>query len=214
MRFVVPGAVVALLVLSGCAPTPTPPPPATDAQIEEEISRQLDASWDALGLPSIIPKPAVTTVELTTRAQWPYRQVNCVIAQGLPAHETSGNFTLDLDTTHTRAESLVIQWTCKRQFPVDPRTDGYLTEAQALYLYDYFVDRLAPCLELQGLDVPPAPARDSYVGAIRTGIAWNPYFAADGAPVVSSRADLTTLDLRCPPLAGQPYAWYRPFGRS
>ena len=61
-------------------------------------------------------------------------------------------------------------------------------------MYDYGAGRLAPCLELQGLAVPPAPARESFVGALRAGIAWNPYYAADGMPLVASPADLAALD--------------------
>lgn len=55
------------------------------------------------------------------------------------------------------------------------------------------------------------PARESYVGALRAGIAWNPYYAADGTPLVATPADLAALDIRCPPLRDDPYGWYRPY---
>jgi hypothetical protein len=209
MRIVAPAALLVLL-LAGCTAA-TAPAPATDAEVEEVLTSQFDAKWDALDLPSDIPKPDATTVEYTTRASWAYVQVTCLQEQGVPAREVSGDFSIDPDSTRTREESLVIQWTCQREFPVDPRLVGYLSIEQALHMYDYFAGRLAPCLELQGLAVPEPPARESYVGALRAGIAWNPYYAADGTPLVATPADLAALDIRCPPLPDDPYGWYRPY---
>jgi hypothetical protein len=204
------GTLLLGLGLNGCASTLAPPPLATDAEVEEQLAQEFAERWDALELPNGIPQPDATTVKLTSRASWAYLQVECLVENGLHAREVSGDFSIDPDQTHTREESLVIRWTCERQYPVDPRSVGYLTIPQTLFMYDYFATRLAPCLELQGLDVPPPTDRAAYVGAIRAGGAWNPYFAADGTALVSSDAELAALDARCPPLPDDPYGWYRP----
>jgi len=200
-----------MLALNGCSPVAAPPPMATDAEVEEHLDLEFAERWDALDLPDGIPKPDATTVAFTTRTSWAYLQVECLVEHGVPAREVSGDFSIDPDASRPREETLVIRWTCERQYPVDPRAVGFLSIPQTLYMYDYFAGRLAPCLELQGLDVAPPPDREAYVGAIRAGGGWNPYFAADGTALVASAADLAALDARCPPLPEVPYGWYRPY---
>ena len=107
MRLLAPAALLVLL-LAGCTAA-TPPAPATDAEVEEVLTSQFDAKWDALDLPRDIPKPDATTIEYTTRASWAYVQVTCLQEQGVPAREVSGDFSIDPDSTRTREESLVIQ---------------------------------------------------------------------------------------------------------
>jgi len=208
-RLVAPTAAIVLLLLAGCSSVPPVPPAASDAEAEEEVTRQLDSYWDALDVPA--PKPDVSTIGYTTRQNWASVQVTCLQASGLPAREVSGGFAIDGDGDLSRTASTVAQWTCLREYPVDPRTTGFLSIAQIRYMYDYFVDRLAPCLELQGLAVPPAPDRDAYVGTVRAGIQWNPYFDADGRALVTPE-ELPALDAKCPPLPDDPFGSFRPFG--
>ena len=208
------GAIVVALV-TGCTAAAVVPPNATDA----EVDSYLDSRPDFLG-PFIKPGrlvadgritiPDVPRVAFTTPDTWSTVQTSCLQAAGLQAREISGGFTIDdsgdLDTT---AVSLA-QWTCLRQYPVDPRLTGFLSEAQALYMYDYFTRWLAPCLASLGEDVPRPPRRDEYVELLRDGTAWNPYYRSNGAPVADSPAQWARVNSTCPALPDDPFRSYRP----
>jgi hypothetical protein len=202
-----------MLLLAGCASAAAPPPGLTDDQLDALTQRDLDGRWDALRMP--IPKPEVQRVQYTTSDNWSMTQVACLIDQGLDAHEVSGGFAVDGFQPGNAAASdpyaiSVAMWTCLAEYPRDVRSSGYLSDAQVLYMYDYFADRLAPCLRLLGYHPAPAPDRAGYVADVRSGLYWSPYYADPLHPIVSEVADWDRIDLQCPPLPDDPYWAYRP----
>lgn len=205
------GLAAAVLLLAGCA-TPSPVPPgATDAEADRVVAQQLVHYWSSLGLgQSQNGRVVADRIAFTTADSWASQQVTCLVAAGLDAREVSGGFAIDSNGALSNAEGIDAQLTCLAQYPVDPRVDGFLSDAQALYMYDYFTQRLAPCLELLGYDVPPAPARGSYLHLLRVGIPWTPYERAGGAPIASTPAEWQVIDARCPALPSEPFSRFQP----
>jgi hypothetical protein len=200
----------AVLLLAGCA-TPTPiPPGATDAEADEVVAQALTNYWSVLGPGQERDFPKVDRIAFTTTESWASAQVTCLLAAGLTAREVSGGYAIDDNGPLTAAEGIDAQRTCLAQYPVDPRTQGFLSNAQILYMYDYFTQRLAPCLELLGYDVGGAPNRDLYVNAVRSGILWSPYFDERARPLLASPAQWSIINATCPPLPVDPFSAFQP----
>lgn len=201
------------MLLAGCAATSHVPPGPTDAEVDAVTQRDLDEQWESFPFRGDVVRPEVDRVAFTTGDNWSSTMVSCLIDRGFDAHEVSGGFSVD--GTRDEADpdaTFVAMWVCRGEYPVDPRTTGYLSEAQALYMYDYFVERLSPCLRLLGYDVPPPPARDGYAESVRTGTFWNPYYSDVATPQVETLEDWALIDVKCAPLPDDPYAMYRPLG--
>jgi hypothetical protein len=199
-----------VLLLAGCA-TPTPVPPgATDAEADVAVAEQLSHYWSALGPGQQRDFPQVDRIAFTTADNWASTQVTCLLAAGLGAREVSGGFAIDDNGPLTGAEGIDAQRTCLAEYPVDPRTQGFLSDAQALYMYDYFTQRLTPCLELLGYDVATAPDRDLYVHSLRSGIAWTPYLDEHLQPLLASPERWSVINAKCAPLPVEPFSAFQP----
>ena len=198
-----------VLLLAGCT-SPTPAPATvTDAEAKAVALEQQSELWSLSSYNEGVAFPNIAPVELVNPSTWASRQVTCLLAAGLPAREISGGFAVDGDGPLSPTDSSIAQATCLAQYPVDPRTQGYLSTEQALYLYDYFTERLAPCLRLFGVEGAPPPDRLAYVGRLRAGILWTPYLDANGRPIERTAGEWSLINSRCPPLTD---AVYRPFG--
>ena len=212
---VVASGVLVVALLAGCSAATPVPPGATDTEVDAYVSSTLDSYWQSIQSGRLIADgvsavPKVPTVAFTTPDTWASVQTSCLQAAGLQAREISGGFTIDdpgdLDATAVS----IAQWTCLRQYPVDPRITGFLSDAQVLYMYDYFTTRLAPCLASLGFEVPPPPPRERFVGLVRDGPSWNPYYRADGDLIVELPAQWVRVNAQCPPLPDDPFGSYRP----
>ena len=205
------GASGLVLLIAGCA-TPTPiPPGASDAEAREVATQYVADYWKFLPHPQRRELPDIDIVAFTTTSSWASTQVSCLTAAGLPAREVNGGFAVDGNGALSPDESVDAQLTCMAQYPVDPRTRGYLSAEQLLYVYDYFVQRLAPCLRGLGYHVLPPPDRLAYVGTVRTGFSWSPYRLDRGLlKATASRWEL--INAKCPPLPDYPFANFQPPG--
>lgn len=193
-----------VLLLAGCA-TPTPVPPgATDEEADRLVAEQLVHYWSSLGPGQANGRIVAERIAFTTAESWASQQVTCLVAAGLDAREVSGGFAIDSNNGLSNADGIDAQLTCLAQYPVDPRTQGFLSDAQALYMYDYFTQRLAPCLELLGYTIPAPPPRSVYVQALRQGAVWTPYGGVEGEP------DWKLTNARCPPLPADPFSDFQP----
>jgi hypothetical protein len=188
---------------------------ATDADVDAYVAGQLDRYWKQILASSsaadkLDAEPDVATVAFTTPDTWSTVQTSCLQAAGLQAREISGGFTIDDPGDLDATEVSLAQWTCLRQYPVDPRITGFLSDAQVLFMYDYFVSRLTPCIATLGFDVTPPPQRDQYLALVRAGSSWSPYIGADGEPIARSPGEWALVNGRCPPLPDDPFGPYRP----
>ena len=192
------------LLLAGCATPAAVPPGLTDAEADEIVTEYLDdmaAMYDDSD-----PEP-VRRVAFTSPDTWSSTQVTCLRAAGFDAQEISGGFSVQ-DGPDDRVSIVEAQLTCQAQFPVDPRLQGYLSEAQRVYAYDYFSLRLAPCIRMLGYAIGPTPARDSFLELRRPFLAWTPYQDASGAQLEVGARQLALLNARCPPIPDDAFAAY------
>lgn len=203
--FVASSAVV-LLLATGCATGTAIPPNATDAEVDSYIGSQLAL----LGGPGSAKPPDAVTVAYTTTDTWSTVQTSCLQAAGLQAREISGGYTIDGSGGLSDAAVSTAQLVCLREYPVDPRVEGFLSSEQVLFMYDYFTHRLAPCLASLGFDVPLPPPRAEYLQHVRAGNAWNPYYRAYLAPIATSPAEWARIMAQCPALPDDPFGSYRP----
>ena len=160
--------------------------------------QQSDASWNSLPLTAAIPRPDVKRISYTNGANWSETQADCLRKHGINAHEVSGGFAVD--GVGDSDAYLIASWTCATEYPVDVRDGGYLTPDQVLYMYDFWANRLAPCLKLLGYQLAPTPTRDQFVQGLASSRHWTPYNTVDGQPLVDSPEQWRQIDLRCPPL--------------
>jgi hypothetical protein len=201
-------AVASCLLMAGCAAPVDVPADASDAEIDALLEQQLDSRWESYAWPDGVVKPAVERVAFTTDRTWSATQVGCLVRAGLDAREVSGGFTVDEDADSTAAR--VAMWTCQAQYPRDPRGAGYLSEAQILYMYDFYVSRLGPCMRLLGYTVSEPPERGEYVDLIRSGTYWSPYFAQGWDPQHIDVDKWRRVDFECGHLPADPYRSYLP----
>lgn len=95
-------------------------------------------------------------------------------------------------------------WTCRQQFPIDPDSPDVsfvLSHEQAEYLYDYYEQRLIPCLESHGVGLDGVMSREHYLATPWAWWSWSPYAAVTPAPATT--AALTELQELCerPPVS-------------
>ncbi len=83
---------------------------------------------------------------------------------------------------------------CSVAYPVDPRSEGYLSKAQRGYAWDYWANRTVPCLLAHGYPVPGVPERDAFIARSLAGTSWNPYL------LIAEPASWANIDAECPPL--------------
>lgn len=195
-------AVVGLL-LAGCASAPAVPAGPTYSQRIEIINRINDEAWSQMFPPdSGARKPQVDVVASVSPTDLPRTIVDCLQKSGITATLTvDGNIVI----THPDAWPHVADfanYVCTMQYPVDASSAGFLSDAQVGYLYDYFADRLAPCLRLLGYDVGAAPDRQYFVEHYDLGAHWSPYRSA--TPAIAE-ADWGHVDYRCPPPPVDPF---------
>ena len=203
-------AAASLLLLAGCA-TPTPIPPGlTDAEADEVVAEQLAETWTAVNRGEARDMPAFERVSYTTPDTWSSAQVSCLVAAGIDASEVSGGYMVSSDGTVSNRQIADAQMVCLGQYPVDPRTQGYLSDSQLLYAYDYLTERVAPCLDLLGFPSSGPPDRPAFVGAVRAGQVWTPYSHGGATRLDATAAEWTVINGKCPPLPADPFAMFQP----
>jgi len=154
--------IAAALLLTGCAtPTSAPKGGLTQAELAEYQAAATDRMWRFTGLDdSLRPEVEVTTVELV---EWIALMDGC-------------NQETITDDPEMQTEQAVAQYACRARHQLSPEALGLLNTAQLDYLYDYYQDRLIPCLRSRDVFVPDVPTRVQATDVGRFGgYPWNPY---------------------------------------
>ncbi|RLP80756.1 hypothetical protein D9V34_00625 [Mycetocola lacteus] len=73
------------------------------------------------------------------------------------AHPDGGIRFDEIPDEQAQAQAVAL-YTCQATYPLDPRYTQPLTGSQIAYLYDYYRDRLLPCLEGEGHTVSDLPS--------------------------------------------------------
>jgi hypothetical protein len=205
-------AMVVVLGLAGCSASGPPAPlpePLTDAEVAEILRAEAEIQWEALEtLVDGAPRPPAVFIAFTTPDTWPSVMAQCMRESGVESakvRKDGGGLTFRSDGAGER----VVFFGCGVAYPVDPRSAGYLSEAQRGYAWDYWTSRTVPCLQGLGFPVPAIPERDVFVARSFAGTSWNPYsliieeaLVPDSPVPKAPPWDL--IDATCPPLA-DPY---------
>lgn len=190
-----------LVTLAGCASIPEPPQPPpslTDDEVAEILRADADIRWSVLEpLLDGAPRPEAEFVAFATQEEWPVVMAHCMRDSGVESaqvREGSG-----LVYRGDGPGERIVFFACSVAYPVDPRSEGYLSEAQRGYLWDYWTTRTVPCLLGLGYPVPGVPERRAFIARSYAGTSWNPYLL-----VTDSDPQWALIDGQCPPL-GAPY---------
>ena len=171
------------------------PVPAGDTYTPEQEVAALAAdaderwSWVARSFPDLA-RPETTVVHIADSGDYVTSIAPCFAELGVPVTYTYGNRGYGMDSTD--ADDRLNQYRCEVEYPGRPLAP--FTADQLSYLYDYFVQFKAPCIQELGYGLaPPAnpPTKDAFV-ANWPRQNYNP--SAEGV----YDAELAALDLACP----------------
>ena len=194
-------------LLTGCAPHTELPAPLTQQQLDAIVAADNDARWSFLFADRTdVVRPQVQRIDYVTPQKAEAIYKNCLSSTGVDLDYVFGFGNYTSDPTGLTAAYLAY-YTCVAEYPIDPRAIGYLSAAQLDYMYDYFTERLAPCLRSLGYHVDPAPPRSAFAGTSFNGSAWDPY---DDVHPVPGKYSWALIDEQCPPLPAQTYGLRHP----
>lgn len=195
------GLAVAALALAGCtaiAPPPPLPDPLSDEEVADILRVDADIRWSVLeALVDGAPRPEVTFQEFTTPETWADVVAQCMRDSGIESVSVREGVGLTYNASGPGER--IVFYGCSIAYPIDPRAEGYLSEAQRGYAWDYWASRTVPCLQANGYPVPGIPERDAFIARSLAGTSWNPYLL-----IADSDPPWAQIDATCPPLV-DPY---------
>lgn len=122
--------------------------------------------------------PEVEIVRLVTVQEWAGVIAACVSEAGFSATaDTDGGVSIDLPPGQEQA-AIVTDYACKAAYPIDPRYNQPLDDAQLSELYRYYVNELTPCVESFDVTVNPPPSETRFIEG-GGGALWHPYDRTD-----------------------------------
>lgn len=166
------------LGLVGCGGTTPPEQPPEDLGTDSVlVEKQLQQYSD--GVLAMFPDaelPEVKVVRLVTPEEWPEIVAQCVTESGFSAKATKdGGISIDVENPAQEEAMWIANYVCKAQFPINPKYQQPLDEAQAKRLYRYFVKELTSCVESFGVLVDEAPTETVFLQNMETEQGWHPY---------------------------------------
>jgi hypothetical protein len=188
---------VAAIALTGCtaiAPPAPLPDPLSDDEVAQILQVDADIRWSVLeALVDGAPRPEVEFVAYSTPETWAEQVAECMRDSGVDSAQVreGTGLTYRGDGPGER----IVFYGCSVAYPLDPRAEGYLSEAQRGYAWDYWANRTVPCLLGLGYPVPGVPERDAFIARSLAGTSWNPYLL-----ISDPDAPWSAIDGACPPL--------------
>jgi len=194
------GAVLAIvastMLLAGCAAAPQLPAGPTQAEVKKTVYEQNLRWW--LSIAPGEPMPVIEPVRYLDPDEDGHEITDCIVNAQLPGimgdeDAFFGNISPEAQHQFDR-----VQFACSMLYPwdmSDPEALGILSPAQLDYLRVYFVERLAPCLELMGYSTGFVPEPDQF--APDGYMQWVPYYSMSPQP--QTEREWLLIDSRCPP---------------
>ncbi len=168
-----------LLLLTGCSLVAPVPPGPTDAELEANRQRILDASWQSTGLEGLVERPVSVPAGQSSGDAlgdlFACLETAGVGDIGVSYSETSGySIFSGVTSMNPQYQQLKLSfYTCLTSMP-DVQLSGLpqWSDAQLDYLYDHYKNWILPCLEAHGFSLLTVPTRSEY-RAIEGN--WSPY---------------------------------------
>lgn len=189
------GALAAVgLLLAGCAAQPPPVPPGPTADEVRAIQDQQNGQWWDAMFPDV-PPPHIQVVAEVSGDEWQQSQIDCLKSMGLDVAASGGGISYSAGPNQSDGDVNYASYVCTLEYPVAAAGSYYLSAAQIEYMYDFYANRLAPCMRLLGYVVSEPPSRTVFVDSFYTGgSAWTPYRVQ---PMIQEESKWDQIDLRC-----------------
>ncbi|PWB96435.1 hypothetical protein DF220_00185 [Salinibacterium hongtaonis] len=125
-------------------------------------------------------------------------QADCLIAAGFVNTTVTpdGGVVTDFGSAAQAEPFAIAGYTCRVQYPLDPKYTAPLTNAEVMFIYDYFVEELTPCLESEGFSVTAAQSRGKFAETYESGTAWHPYEGVIESTTTNEQ--WWSINARCP----------------
>ena len=191
-------ALVAALVLGGCATVTAPEPGFSDEEWAEYTNAQADVRWGYLGLPPDLQPPDAPVV-IVSSDEYSAKYAECMNDAGFDRYLPDGTIEGSEDNFVTTSEAeLIASFGCSTHLVLNTQENGMLNAAQREYAYDYYAEVLVPCLSKHDIDLSGVPSREQFDEMLGT---WNPYNSVreEDLDRVSSDDELRADCLPVPP---------------
>lgn len=165
---------------------------------------QLATFWEEAKLNSGLEgdAPPVDLIREVAREEYMTVQIECLTQAGFPPTEVDRAAGVTWETPAEQVDAFALaDYTCKAQYPEDPKYIQPYDEDQINIVYDWLIDETIPCYEDQGYIVNDIPSREAFTDQWFTTMGhWIPEDGVEG-PVPSD------IDTTCPrvPLAAELY---------
>lgn len=200
-RFAVLAVVASLLSLSlsGCSSSAEDP---MSNELRSAIRQdRASAAWATVSemYPEAL-RPEINVGAVLDDAAWAIATVKCFKDEGFIVVRAGLAFQYSSSQGQSPLQFAVAQYHCTIALPSLTEVAGYLDVYQLGDLYDYYRQRVQPCLALNGVRVSTPPARGRFVDGFGSD-SWSPFAAVAGSRTAHQRR-LANLREVCPPLPG------------
>jgi hypothetical protein len=182
------GLLVLSLVLCGCTSgggSVSVPAPG-DIPLSESERAAAYSLWEEQARAELLERfpeaevPVVAFVRFISPNEYGTTMADCATERGFPAEATADGGVRYGQIPPQQAEDVAVAtYSCAVQYPVDPVYQQPLNQEQLAYLYDYYVNQLAPWLEEQGYSTPNPPSEATFTDRYESGEPWTPYATID-----------------------------------
>ena len=179
-------ALVAALVLGGCATVTAPEPGFSDEEWAEYVHAQADVTWGYLGFAPDL-QPADSPVVVVSSAEYPAKYAECMNDAGFDRYHLDGSIETDEDGLIVMSDAeWIASFDCSTHLSLSSHQNGTLNRAQREYAYDYYEQVLVPCLMNHGVELYEVPSREEFHASLGV---WNPYISVRGSDLERVTAD-------------------------
>lgn len=187
------------LALAGCTAVQAPAPGLTDDERATMQQLQRDSLWASFGFANS-ERPPDPEIVVVSNDDWGVEYVRCMNDAGFDNYMASGNGYVmtgddDAKTEEQVHAEAIANYVCSvRLWPEND--EGWHSQAEMTYLYDYFDEVLIPCLAAHDIQIFQAPTRQEFVEQYGW---WHPYASVRQADQNALYSDRQMLG-ECPPM--------------
>lgn len=194
--------IATLLASTGCTQQTVSRPPAlpiASAQILESLDKQASDNERSL-LEQTSPGvtvPTVARVRYVRPLEWAATAAKCIGQSGFSTSVGQDGGIESGTIPHGQSGAYALAaYTCKVQYPIDPKYSVPYSTQELDYLYHYFTKTLTPCLTKHKQNVLSTPSRQRFGDTYGKDESWDPYTNVSGI----SEKEFGQLKAKCPEL--------------
>ena len=191
-------AISSALLLAGCASTRAEPPAPTVDELEQFTQHAVLTHFGTDAAQARRPGADAAEVEIVEPTGIDVSYVECLNKAGFTGYYVAYFGTIVLSNPQgSTVEQRLQRSSCQFDYAWALASTSMLTRAERDYLYDYYQERLVPCLRTAGFSIERPPSRKSFVDDWLQPVWWSPY---DAMRPAASTQEWTALHVECPAL--------------